>query len=279
MSTGLQLHRAPIGSSFRLSAQGGMRATRKSMAWSGGASRGLILVALALALAGCSKSHLDGAGDTSAAGAGTMAMSPADGTSAASATPGATPGGADQPGAAGAGHRPARPAPPARPRRAQAAGPPSSHSTSPPRIGSGKYSPRNGGVAWVADAQGRWVHTLELWITAGESVALEDYTMAGGPLYAYAGQPAIAVLGTVQAPPDVITSATRSTPGSHTGETWNLEDANGVEVADGNYEVVIEVAEQIPAYVYRYPFAKSGQPIQLTFPDVQGLKDVKLSLR
>ena len=249
------------------------------MAWSGGASRGLILVALALALAGCSKSHLDGAGDTSAAGAGTMAMSPADGTSAASATPGATPGGADQPGAAGAG---------------TPAGPPGTAGSAAPGAGGratqltldfttenrlGKYSPRNGGVAWVADAQGRWVHTLELWITAGDSVALEDYTMAGGPLYAYAGQPAIAVLGTVQAPPDVITSATRSTPGSHTGETWNLEDANGVEVADGNYEVVIEVAEQIPAYVYRYPFAKSGQPIQLTFPDVQGLKDVKLSLR
>ncbi len=45
-----------------------------------------------------------------------------------------------------------------------------------------------------------------------------------------------------------------------------------------DYAVVVEVAEQIPAYVYTYLFSKTGEPMELSFRDMQGLKDVKLSL-
>jgi hypothetical protein len=138
----------------------------------------------------------------------------------------------------------------------------------------GKYAPHNGGVAWVADAQGKWVHTFEFWIGPFYG-ALKAYFMAGGPNYV-----AIAPnLSLAPVPPDVITSATLHTHKTHAGESWNLKDANGNEIPDGNYSIVIEVTEQNPEAVYEFPFVKAGKPAQWTPTDAGNLKDVRIALQ
>jgi hypothetical protein len=141
----------------------------------------------------------------------------------------------------------------------------------------GRYAPKNGGVAWVADANGKWVHTFELWFGVYYS-ALKAYPMAGGPDYV----PNFSPLGkplSVPPPPDVITSATLPVHRTHAAESWDLNDVNGNEVPDGNYSVVIEVVEQNPEQVYDFPFVKAGEPAQWTPADVPGLKGVKISLQ
>jgi hypothetical protein len=142
----------------------------------------------------------------------------------------------------------------------------------------GRYAPHNGGVAWVADAQGRWVYTFELWISINDSGPLKAYKAAGGPPYFWMHP----IIGfpqqMMQLPPDVISSATFNTPKAHAGDTWNLKDANGNEVADGNYVLVMEFTEGEPEQVYQFPFAKTGAPTAWMPPDQGAFKDVKLSL-
>lgn len=136
----------------------------------------------------------------------------------------------------------------------------------------GQFAPVNGGVAWVADAQTKWVHTFDIWISAYRS-AIEFYLAAGGPLYSRSNQ-----LFGVQPPPDVITTATLPMHGPHAGETWDLKDVNGNEVPDGDYKIVIEIAEQRPEQVYELPFTKGGAPALWTLADGGGLADVKIRL-
>lgn len=134
----------------------------------------------------------------------------------------------------------------------------------------GKYAPTNGGVAWVEDEQGKWVHTFEIWISTIEISYLKKYIAAGGPNYAKLTSP-LGLLGTgpapVMPPPDVISSATYVQHKLHSGDLWNLKDANGTEVPDGNYRVVIEVCEDTEEHAYEFAFEKTGQPFQSTPPD------------
>jgi hypothetical protein len=134
----------------------------------------------------------------------------------------------------------------------------------------GKFAPRNVGAAWVADAQGKWVHTFELWSGPNFQV-LAAYFAAGGPNY-------LPFLGSVTAPPDVVTRATQARHAPHPTETWNLLDASGNEVPDGNYSIMIEVAEQRPELVYMIPFMKTGEPAHWTPLDTGNLMNVSFRL-
>jgi hypothetical protein len=138
----------------------------------------------------------------------------------------------------------------------------------------GKYAPRNGGVAWVADAKGKWVHTFELWISGFFDV-LRVYSAAGGPQYVRSDP---ALPPPVPPPPDVITRATLINHQTHAAETWNLKDASGNEIPDGNYFIMIEVAEQDPESVVTFPFMKAGKQMQWTSPDAAPVGNVKLTL-
>jgi hypothetical protein len=137
----------------------------------------------------------------------------------------------------------------------------------------GRFAPVNGGVAWVADAQGKWVHTFDIWISFAASSAIAVYTAAGGPLYSRSD----ALFG-VQPPADVITTATLPRHGPHVGESWDLKQASGNEVPDDSYKIVIEVAEEKPEHLYEFSFTKGGQPAQWIEADDRGLKDVKIRL-
>jgi hypothetical protein len=139
----------------------------------------------------------------------------------------------------------------------------------------GKYSPRNVGVAWVADAQKKWVHTFELWSGAANFGVFTTYTMAGGPDYL-----AVPPSTVPQMPPpaDVITSATFVMHRAHAGETWDLKDASGNEVSDGSYTLVIEVAEDSMGHVFAIPFRKAGESAVYQGVDSPGLRDVTLRL-
>jgi hypothetical protein len=134
----------------------------------------------------------------------------------------------------------------------------------------GRYAPTNGGAAWVEDESGHWVHTFEFWI--GPFVgALKSYFAAGGPNYT--GPP----FGTTP-PPDVIASATLRDHRTHANETWNLKDVNGMEVPDGAYRVVIELAESSMSTTYAVPFVKSGIPFVLKPADAGFATDVTLTM-
>ena len=134
----------------------------------------------------------------------------------------------------------------------------------------GRYAPHNGGAAWVEDESGHWVHTFELWIGSAFEPDLKSYSTAGGPNYT---QP----FGTMP-PPDVITGATLRDHRTHANETWNLKDVNGMEVPDGAYRVVIELAESNTPTTYAVPFAKSGTPFVLKPADAGFATNVTLTM-
>lgn len=146
----------------------------------------------------------------------------------------------------------------------------------------GKYAPTNAGVAWVADDSGKWVHTFEMWISGEAEYVFQKYIQAGGPNYEMilSATPGPST-PYVPPPPDVITSATYREHKLHTGDAWDLKDANGQEVPDGNYSIVIEVAEESPepTNAYQFPFEKGGRAGVWMPPNTGYLADVQLSLR
>jgi hypothetical protein len=79
----------------------------------------------------------------------------------------------------------------------------------------------------------------------------------------------------------VITSATYRQHTLHPGYAWDLKDANGQEVADGNYSIVIEVTEESPepTNAYQFPFEKGAGAGAWMPPNAGCLADVTLSLR
>jgi hypothetical protein len=79
----------------------------------------------------------------------------------------------------------------------------------------------------------------------------------------------------------VITSTTYRQHKAHTGDAWDLKDANGQEVTDGSYSIVIEVTEEgpEPANAYQFPFEKGGRASVWMPPNAGYLADVTLSLR
>ena len=114
----------------------------------------------------------------------------------------------------------------------------------------GDYSPKNIGAIWVQDAQGNWIKTLEHW--------------AGFRWYYLFKYNAANPNGNVV---DAVTSATLTRHGTHQA-TWNLLDANGDEVPDGDYSIVMEMTDQesmgpSTAVV----FTLGSDPLTQSYPD------------
>ncbi|HEY3666776.1 MAG TPA: DUF2271 domain-containing protein [Polyangiaceae bacterium] len=93
----------------------------------------------------------------------------------------------------------------------------------------GNYEPRNVGAIWIADSNGKFVKSLEVWGAQRLSrvVAWNAATKAAGA----SGNKV-----------DAITSATLSSHKTHK-ETWNCTDYKEATVPDGNYRIYFEVAD------------------------------------
>jgi hypothetical protein len=126
----------------------------------------------------------------------------------------------------------------------------------------GLYAPRNIGAIWIAHSDGTWVKTLALW--AGVRIR---YLTA----YRQANPTGNKV--------DAVTSATKSMFGDHVAG-WDLGDANGGEIADGDYQVVVEVTDRdATGETLTVPFMKIQPPFQITAPNTDSFSGVELRCR
>lgn len=99
----------------------------------------------------------------------------------------------------------------------------------------GQYAPRNVGAVWIETSSGMFVKTLERW--AGiRSVHLTRWTMASGGWGSIFGGGNTA---------DMMDAVSRATLRSHEMHhvMWDMQDASGKPVADGKYNLWIEVAD------------------------------------
>jgi hypothetical protein len=93
----------------------------------------------------------------------------------------------------------------------------------------GRYNPRNVGAIWIADGEGRFIKSLNVW---------GDRRLRHVEAWNAATQAAGAAANVV----DAVTGATQSVHGVRAG-TWNCRDFSGQDVPDGRYRVYFEVTE------------------------------------
>lgn len=131
----------------------------------------------------------------------------------------------------------------------------------------GKYAPKNIGAVWIANAQGAFVKSLNVW-AAKRIVHLVKWNAAS------AGNKV-----------DAITAATSTNHGPHAA-TWDCTDVSKNPVPDGNYSVMVEFTEGDSAFLIfppgptlSVPFVKNGQAGSITPPDQQFFSAMKLSMQ
>jgi hypothetical protein len=142
----------------------------------------------------------------------------------------------------------------------------------------GKYAPVNVGAAWVADASGKWVYTLEMWCGWQNTKHLMVYDSAGGPDYSSGLFPG--TFASSKPPADVIASATLKTHKTHTGASWSLKDSKGASVPDGMYKLMIELTEQEDSgKTLEVPFMVGAPPGPVIAMDSAVFTGVKITLQ
>ena len=124
----------------------------------------------------------------------------------------------------------------------------------------GRYSPRNIGAIWIEDASGKWIKTLAVWAFLRERYLTRFRAASGGNRV------------------DAITGATLSQHTTH-AVTWDLTDAAGATVPDGQYNLVVETTDRdATGDSTAVPFAKGPSPVHLTPPDVAHYVNMSLAL-
>ena len=127
------------------------------------------------------------------------------------------------------------------------------------RAQGGRYAPKNIGAIWIERADGTWLKTLKVWAgvrlryltTYLESNSARDTT-------------------------DAMTSATLRQHASHEVR-WNLSDAQGEAVPDGDYRVRVEVTDRSgKGQLLSVPFHKSSAALTLAPDDSEFFVDVEL---
>ena len=118
----------------------------------------------------------------------------------------------------------------------------------------GTYSPNNIGAIWIADGAGTFVKTLRVW--ADQRIAhLERWAR----VTANAGAPASVA--------DAVTSASMTSHGTRNA-AWGCTDLAGKVVADGSYQVCVELTDANSAGPYDcVAFTKGAMPVDLMPPD------------
>ena len=104
-----------------------------------------------------------------------------------------------------------------------------------PTCSNGRYAPKNIGAVWVETSGGQFVKTVERWAAAREQYLYKWKAASGGWAIAFFGTP-------VPDQMDVISGATLNRHQAH-NLTWNLKDANGNAVPEGDYRLMIEVTD------------------------------------
>jgi hypothetical protein len=126
----------------------------------------------------------------------------------------------------------------------------------------GRYTPRNVGAIWIERSDGTWVKTLERW--------------AGVRLRYLTGFRAANPTGNKV---DAVTSGTLSMFRAH-NVGWNLADADGHEVADGDYRVQVEVTDvDKTGEMLTVPFKKTRPPFESKLADQDHFRDIQLRCR
>ena len=126
----------------------------------------------------------------------------------------------------------------------------------------GRYAPKNIGAIWIARADGSWVKTLELWASVRLRY-LEAYRAAN----------------TTGNKVDAVTSPTLRMPKTHS-VTWNLKDAQGKDVPDGDYQVQVEVTDDDKrGKMLSLPFKKTSAKFQASAMNNDFFHDVQLRCR
>jgi hypothetical protein len=125
----------------------------------------------------------------------------------------------------------------------------------------GRYAPRNIGAIWIEDAGGKWVKTLAVWAFIRERYLTRFRTASTGNRV------------------DAVAGATLSQHTTHS-VTWDLADANGTPVPDGDYRVVIETTDRdATGDSTEVVFTKGPLPVVLMPPDVTHYVNMTLALQ
>jgi hypothetical protein len=122
------------------------------------------------------------------------------------------------------------------------------------------YAPRNIGAVWIADAGGKYLKSLEVWANRRMSHLDHWVTVTGA-----AGRDRDTV--------DAITSATLSRHTSHSS-SWDCTSAAGVTMAQGTYQLCMEMNESndAPVAYQCVKFDHAGKAWKLMPPDTQYFK-------
>lgn len=113
----------------------------------------------------------------------------------------------------------------------------------------GRYAPKNIGAIWIADGQGDWMRTLEVWAQRRERY-LSAYRAANP----------------TRDRTDAITSATLRTHREHQ-VSWDFTDLSGELVPDGTYQVFVEITDKdARGEVTSFSFTKEGPAEPATGP-------------
>lgn len=118
----------------------------------------------------------------------------------------------------------------------------------------GEYEPKNIGAVWIADGQGAFIKTLELW-AAKRAKHLVKWRAASGSNVV-----------------DAVTGSTRGSHGPHES-MWDCTDVAGQIVPDGAYRVNVEFTESNsasegdPGPFLLVDFIKGPEPQDFIVPD------------
>ena len=125
----------------------------------------------------------------------------------------------------------------------------------------GRYQPRNIGAIWVADAQGRFVKSLEVWARI-RSRYLTKYNAA---------RSGMAV--------DVTASATLSSHRAHHA-SWDMKDSTGAVAPPGKYTVFVELTDaDVTGKFTSVDFDTSLGPQTINPPNATYYTNMKLQLQ
>lgn len=122
----------------------------------------------------------------------------------------------------------------------------------------GNFSPKNIGAIWIEDSNGKFIKTLKVWAERRKKYLYTWTNKSSG--------------NTV----DAVTSATLSAHQMHQ-ITWDLKDANGMTVPNGEYTLHIEITDQHaqgPLAAFSFPVGDSSNV--LVFPDESYFHEIQL---
>jgi hypothetical protein len=124
----------------------------------------------------------------------------------------------------------------------------------------GRYAPRNVGAVWIEDASGTFVKTLEVWAASRKRYLRRFLMSSGGDAT------------------DAITSATLTEHVEHEIE-WNLTGRDGLAVADGDYQLLVELTDRdASGDSIAVPFTKSLAQVRFMPMDTEHFHDMMLTL-